>query len=112
MNSIYLKCFFCNIIDVFTVSFDQFNASLLELKYFFLKKKKKNLTDPKVLNRGVDMDKTCNPRQSEVHTKLHAVRLTNLMHLPPIQKLFFWYQRAQTITLITFFFCFILYRSP
>ncbi len=28
-NSIYLKQIFCNIIIVFTVTFDQFNASLI-----------------------------------------------------------------------------------
>ncbi len=35
---------FCNIINVFTVAFAQFSASLL---------KKKNLTDPKLLNHSV-----------------------------------------------------------
>ncbi len=40
---------FCNIMNVFTVAFDKFNASLLNKNINFLKKKK-YLTDLKVLN--------------------------------------------------------------
>ncbi len=28
-NNIYLKCNFCNVVNLFTVTFDQFNRSLL-----------------------------------------------------------------------------------
>ncbi len=37
---------FCNIIKVFTVTFDQFNASLLHKKYYVM-------TAPKLLNVSV-----------------------------------------------------------
>ncbi len=40
-----------NIINVFTVTFDWFNASLLkQIKYFILKERNKERTDHKVLN--------------------------------------------------------------
>ncbi len=39
---------FCNIINVFTVSFDQFNASLIDINFF-----KKKSTNPKRLNGSV-----------------------------------------------------------
>ncbi len=35
-NSIYLKEIFCNIIDVFTVTFDQFSTSLIVSKKILL----------------------------------------------------------------------------
>ncbi len=43
---------FWNIINVFTVTFDQFNVSLMNKSISFLKKKK-NLTDPKFKNIAV-----------------------------------------------------------
>ncbi len=42
---------FCNIINVFTVTFDQFNASLLNKSFNFFTKI--NLTEPKPLNGSV-----------------------------------------------------------
>ncbi len=47
---IYFKQIF--IIHVFTVTFDQFNASLLNKSINLHPRKKKNLTDPKLLNRS------------------------------------------------------------
>ncbi len=46
--SIYLKLFFFNIINVFTVTFDYFNASMQNRSIFLLK-----ITDPKLLNNSV-----------------------------------------------------------
>jgi len=40
-NNCFYLLFYCNIIDVFTVTFNLFNASLWEKSI-----KKKNLTDP------------------------------------------------------------------
>ncbi len=41
---------FCDIIDIFPVTFNQFNASLMNKSFYFSKKKKKKLNDPKLLN--------------------------------------------------------------
>jgi len=40
-QKIYLKTLFCNILNVYTVTFDQFSPSLLSKSIAFFKKEKK-----------------------------------------------------------------------
>ncbi len=52
---IFLHSYFFNLINVFTITFDQFNATMLNKSIHFLKKKKKNLTDiPQILNSSLN----------------------------------------------------------
>ncbi len=45
-------CIYCNIIHFFTLTFNQFNAAMQNKCINFLKKKKK-ITDPKLLDSSV-----------------------------------------------------------